>query len=110
MAFFNKLKKKKKDLTVRIDQLLKFSSNKSVGELNLGRETERETIPVYSELPTLARVRWDERGDLEGASGSWGGFAAQGHRQTSETCLRAQFDPRVGALAVVSPAKTERLS
>lgn len=48
---------------MRIDQLLKFSSNKSVGELNLGRETGRETIPVYSELPTLASVRWDERGD-----------------------------------------------
>lgn len=53
------LKKKKKDLTLRIDQLLKFSSNKSVGKLNPGRGTEREAAAVYSELPTLARVQRD---------------------------------------------------
>lgn len=43
MAFFNKLKKKKKkDLPVRIDPRLKFSSNKSVGKLNLGRRRKGE--------------------------------------------------------------------
>lgn len=53
MAFFNKLKKKKKkkDPTVRIDPLLKFSSNKSVGKLNLGRRG-RGKPPQSSKLPT----------------------------------------------------------
>lgn len=43
---------------MRIDPLLKFSSNKSVGKLNLGRETGREAAAVYSKLPTLARMQW----------------------------------------------------
>lgn len=43
--------KKKKDLTVRIDPLLKFSSIKSVGKLNLGRRGKRKPQQC-SKLPT----------------------------------------------------------
>lgn len=93
---------KKKDLTMRIDPLLKFSSNKSVGKLNLGRETEREAAAaVYSKLPTLARMQW------KGSAENWrvplpagGGF---GHRPASRGAVWSQ----VRALAVVSPAGTE---
>lgn len=87
---------------MRVDPLLKFSSNKSVGKLNLGGRGSHRRVVSYP----LAKVQWEGTAeDWRVPSASWGRLCSTA-RQVRPVS-RGQSDPRVRTLAVVSPAGTE---